>query len=78
MAFNVPAPPDYHLYMDSALQRKLLSMFHYALRPSGFLVLGHAESIGYHSDLFAVMNKKSKVYRKKATATPARSSRSSI
>ena len=53
------------IYMDSALQRKLLSMFHYALKPAGFLVLGHAESIGYHSDLFALMNKKNKVYRKK-------------
>ena len=58
------------IYMDGALQRRLLSMFHYALKPSGFLVLGHAESIGYHSDLFALMNKKNKVYRKKpATAT---------
>ena len=53
------------IYMDSALQRKLLSMFHYALNPGGFLALGHAESIGYHSDLFVPMNKKNKVYRKK-------------
>jgi two-component system CheB/CheR fusion protein len=59
------------IYMDSALQRKLLSMFHYALKPSGFLVLGHAESIGYHSDLFASMNKKNKVYRKKPATTTA-------
>lgn len=58
------------IYMDGALQRKLLSMFHYALKPSGFLVLGQAESIGYHSDLFVFMNKKNKVYRKKpGTAT---------
>jgi two-component system CheB/CheR fusion protein len=59
------------IYMDSALQRKLLSMFHYALKPEGFLVLGHAESIGYHSDLFALMNKKNKVYRKKPAAATA-------
>ena len=59
------------IYMDTPLQRRLLSMFHYALKPEGFLVLGHAESIGYHSDLFAVMNKKHKVYRKKAGATTA-------
>jgi two-component system CheB/CheR fusion protein len=59
------------IYMDNALQRKLLSMFHYALKPSGFLVLGHAESIGYHSDLFALMNKKNKVYRKKPAETKA-------
>ena len=59
------------IYMDSPLQRKLLSMFHYALKPSGVLVLGHAESIGYHSDLFALMSKKHKVYRKKAATTTA-------
>ncbi|HUP41263.1 MAG TPA: CheR family methyltransferase [Vicinamibacterales bacterium] len=59
------------IYMDSTLQRKLLSMFHYALKPDGVLVLGHAESIGYHSDLFAPMNKKNKVYRKKAVTANA-------
>jgi hypothetical protein len=53
------------IYMDTTLQRRLLSMFHYALKPSGFLVLGQAESIGYHSELFQLMNKKNKVYRKK-------------
>jgi two-component system CheB/CheR fusion protein len=59
------------IYMDSALQRKVLSMFHYALEPRGFLVLGHAESIGYHSELFELMNKKAKVYRKKAAPAAA-------
>jgi two-component system CheB/CheR fusion protein len=46
-------------------------MFHYALKPTGFLMLGQAESIGYHSDLFVFMNKKNKVYRKKAGASTA-------
>ena len=59
------------IYMGSALQRRLLSMFHYALKPVGFLVLGHAESIGYYSDLFTLMNKKNKVYRKKTGAVAA-------
>ena len=59
------------IYMDSALQRKVLSMFHYALEPRGFLVLGQAESIGYHSELFELMNKKAKVYRKKAAPAAA-------
>jgi len=59
------------IYMDTVLQRKLLSMFHYALKPSGVLVLGHAESIGYHSDLFEPMGKKTKVYRKKSVETTA-------
>ena len=32
------------IYMDAQLQRKLLSVFHYALNPGGFLVLGQAET----------------------------------
>jgi two-component system CheB/CheR fusion protein len=59
------------IYMGTTLQRRLLSMFHYALKPVGFLVLGHAESIGYFSDLFTLMNKKNKVYRKKAAIVEA-------
>jgi chemotaxis methyl-accepting protein methylase len=47
-------------------------MFHYALN-RGVLVLGHAETIGYHSDLFAVMNKKNKVYRKRLSRRRRRS-----
>ena len=34
-------------------------------------MLGRAESIGYYSDLFTLMNKKNKVYRKKAGAVAA-------
>ena len=41
------------IYFDSTLQKKLMQVFHYALRPDGFLMLGGAESIGSHSDLFA-------------------------
>ena len=46
---------------------------HVSLRAEahGFLVLGHAESIGYYSDLFTLMNKKNKVYRKKAGVATA-------
>ena len=59
------------IYMDTPLQQRLLSMFHYALKPDAFLVLGSAEGIGYHSDLFTSMNKKNKVYRKRAGDTKA-------
>jgi two-component system, chemotaxis family, CheB/CheR fusion protein len=59
------------IYMDGTLQRRLLSMFHYALKPDAFLVLGHAESIGYSSELFSMANKKHRVYRKKAAVVAA-------
>ena len=53
------------IYMDAQLQRKLLSVFHYALNPDGFLVLGQAESVGAQADLFALVDKKLRIHRKK-------------
>jgi two-component system CheB/CheR fusion protein len=34
------------IYLSAPLQRRLMTVFHYALRPGRFLVLGHAESSG--------------------------------
>jgi len=53
------------IYMDALLQRKLLSVFHYALNANGFLVLGQAETVGAQAQLFSVVNKKYRVHRKK-------------
>ena len=58
------------IYMDAPLQKKLLATFHYALKPSGVLLLGHAESIGYSSDLYSIMDKKHRMFRKKPGAVP--------
>ena len=48
-----------------------LPTFHYALKPSGFLMLGAAESIGSFTELFGVVDKKDKIYSKKPAPTPA-------
>jgi two-component system CheB/CheR fusion protein len=53
------------IYMDTQLQRKLLSMFHYALNPGGFLMLGQAESVGAQGTLFTLADKKLRIHRKK-------------
>ncbi len=50
------------IYLGAVLQRKVLSIFHYALKPTGFLVLGPSESIGTLSDLFHQAEKKHKIY----------------
>ncbi len=55
------------IYLDLTLQRKIMSTFHYALKPLGFLMLGNAETIGPQSDLFLVLDKKHKLYAKKMT-----------
>ena len=40
------------IYLGPVLQKKLMTVFHYALKPAGFLMLGRAETIGPHADLF--------------------------
>jgi two-component system CheB/CheR fusion protein len=55
------------IYMDSMLQNKILPLFHYTLKPGGFLFLGTSESLGDHSCDFVPINSKWKIYRHKTT-----------
>jgi two-component system CheB/CheR fusion protein len=55
------------IYFDLKLQNGVISLFPYALRPAGHLLLGGAESIGSFTDLFKVVDKDQKFYEKKAT-----------
>ena len=50
------------IYLGPVLQRKVLSILHYALKPAGFLVLGPSESIGALSDAFHQVEHTHKVY----------------
>ncbi len=53
------------IYMGSALQKQLIRLFHYALKPGGFLFLGTSETVGEFGDLFAVLDRKAKLYQRK-------------
>jgi len=53
------------IYLSPSLQQKVIPLFHYSLKPTGFLLLGTSESTGDFSDLFAVVNKKQKIYERK-------------
>jgi two-component system, chemotaxis family, CheB/CheR fusion protein len=56
------------IYLEAPLQKNVVSLFHYALRPDGFLVLGTAESVGTLSNLFSLEDRASKIYSKRSTA----------
>jgi two-component system CheB/CheR fusion protein len=56
------------IYLGPQLQRKCIPVFHYALNPDGYLMLGTSESVGGFADLFALVDKKHKIYAKKPTA----------
>ena len=60
------------IYLGAVLQRKVLSILHYALKPTGFLVLGPSESIGTLSESFHQVEKTHKIYcMRPAASTPA-------
>jgi len=56
------------IYLESVIQRKIIPMFHYALKPHGLLMLGASESVGSSTDLFEPADHKHKIYRKKPAA----------
>jgi two-component system, chemotaxis family, CheB/CheR fusion protein len=53
------------IYLGPVLQNRVMPIFHYALKPNGFLMLGGAESIGTTSDLFEEVDRQQRIYRKK-------------
>lgn len=52
------------IYLEPELQRKVVALFHFALRPGGYLFLGPSESIGTRDGLFEAVSKKWRVYRR--------------
>ena len=54
------------IYLGGELQKKLVPLFHYALNPDGFLFLGTSETVGDFAHLFATLDRKLKVYQRKA------------
>ncbi|HET9364378.1 MAG TPA: chemotaxis protein CheB, partial [Candidatus Angelobacter sp.] len=66
---NVVACRNLLIYVQPVLQKKIIPILHYALKPSGFLVLGSSESISTFPDLFSVVDKKHKIYSKNPVAS---------
>jgi two-component system CheB/CheR fusion protein len=52
------------IYLNTQAQKKLLPLFHYTLRPEGVLVLGSSETIGGFTNLYAVLDKKWKIFKR--------------
>jgi len=53
------------IYLDTFLQKKALSIFHYCLRDTGYLVLGKSETVSAAGELFLQVEKKYKLFTKK-------------
>ncbi len=59
------------IYLEPELQQRLLALFHYSLNPGGILVLGSAESIGTATDLFAPLDGKTRLFRRRERSVNA-------
>ena len=59
------------IYLSPELQKKLIPLFHYSLNPGGVLFLGSAETIGSLTDLFAPLDGKTRLYRRRDQSVTA-------
>jgi len=57
------------IYLEPDLQKRVFPVFHYALKPGGFLWLGASESPVAFTDLFEPLNKKHKIFAKRTAPT---------
>ena len=53
------------IYFNASLQQRLIPVFHYSLRPQGWLFLGSAENIAGRNDLFDSVEPSARIYRRR-------------
>jgi len=59
------------IYLSPVLQKKVIPIFHYALKPNGFLLVGNTEGLlGSGAEIFDLVDRKSKIYQKKSVPSP--------
>lgn len=58
------------IYFGPTIQNRVIPVFHYALKPGGYLFLGTSESVGQHDSLFATVDKKHRIFQAREHASP--------
>jgi two-component system CheB/CheR fusion protein len=56
------------IYLGTHLQKKLVPVFHYALRPGGYLFLGPSENLNSHRELFRPVDIKQRISQRLPTS----------
>ncbi|MDZ7767315.1 MAG: CheR family methyltransferase [Melioribacteraceae bacterium] len=59
------------IYLNAELQKKIIPVFHYSLLPNGKLFLGSSETISGFVDLFTMIDKKWKIYKRRVSTHSA-------
>ena len=55
------------IYMDAALQRRVIPLLHYALNPGGYLFLGSSENVSGSNDLFTIVDARNRFFMRSAS-----------
>jgi two-component system CheB/CheR fusion protein len=59
------------IYLSPVLQKKVIPIFHYALKEGGFLLVGNAEGLlRSGAEIFDLVDRKAKIYQKKSVPSP--------
>ena len=58
------------IYFDSDLQKRLIPLFHYALKEDGYLFLGSSENLSAYGELFRTANKSHRLFQRKNAMVP--------
>ncbi|RXQ99887.1 PAS domain S-box protein [Pseudoxanthomonas composti] len=52
------------IYLDADLQSRVVPLFHFALKPRGYLFLGNSENVSRHARLFSPVERSYRVFHK--------------
>ena len=58
------------IYLGPELQSHVIPAFHYSLEPKGLLLLGGSESATRHADLFALLDRKHRIFERRDAPSP--------
>ena len=56
------------IYLNREAQERVLETFHFALKPGGYLLLGPSETPDHPNDLFAVVDKRARIFESRVAA----------
>ena len=53
------------IYLKPRLQGQIIPLFHYSLRPGGYLLLGLSENVARYNDLFRSLDRKNRIFQRR-------------
>jgi two-component system CheB/CheR fusion protein len=57
------------IYLNRSIQERLIEMFHFSLRPGGFLFLGTSETADGYAELFSTVDKEAHIFESRLVTT---------